>query len=101
MRQGRRTGPCTVSDPPEREGFAWPGAVQPGAAKRRRRRRHHRVSPALAAAQGQGRGPLPRRAGERDRESLRRRTAHAGLVGDDTLVYRVAFHVVPVAGEGR
>jgi hypothetical protein len=34
-----------------------------------------------------------RRAGERDRESLRRRTAHAGPVDDDTLVYRIEFHV--------
>ena len=35
-----------------------------------------------------------RQAGERDRESLRRRTAHAGPVDDDTLVYRIEFHVV-------
>jgi hypothetical protein len=35
-----------------------------------------------------------RRAGERDRESLRRRAAHAGPIADDTLVYRVEFHVV-------
>jgi hypothetical protein len=35
-----------------------------------------------------------RRAGERDRESLRRRAAHAGPIDDDTLVYRVEFHVV-------
>jgi hypothetical protein len=34
------------------------------------------------------------RSGERDRESLRRRAAHAGPIGDDTLVYRVEFHVV-------
>ena len=32
--------------------------------------------------------------GEPDRESLRRRTAHAGPVDDDTLVYRIEFHVV-------
>ncbi len=34
--------------------------------------------------------------GEADRESLRRRrrTAHAGPVQDDTLVYRIEFHVV-------
>jgi hypothetical protein len=32
--------------------------------------------------------------GEPDRESLRRRTAHAGPVHDDTFVYRVEFHVV-------
>lgn len=32
--------------------------------------------------------------GEADRESLRRRTAHAGPVQDDTLLYRIEFHVV-------
>jgi len=35
-----------------------------------------------------------RRCGETDRESLRKRTAHAGPVTDDTLVYRIEFHVV-------
>ncbi len=35
-----------------------------------------------------------RRSGERDRESLRRRAAHAGPIGEDTLVYRIEFHVV-------
>ena len=35
-----------------------------------------------------------RRTGEKDLESLRGRTAHAGPVDDDTLVYRIAFHVV-------
>jgi hypothetical protein len=35
-----------------------------------------------------------RRAGERDREALRRRAAHAGPIHDDTLLYRIAFHVV-------
>jgi hypothetical protein len=34
------------------------------------------------------------RSGEADRESLRRRAAHAGPIEDDTLVYRVEFHVV-------
>ena len=34
------------------------------------------------------------RSGEPDLESLRRRTAHAGPVGEDTLVYRVEFHTV-------
>jgi hypothetical protein len=34
-----------------------------------------------------------RRAGEPDRETLRRRTAHAGPVHDDTLVFRIEFHV--------
>jgi hypothetical protein len=40
-----------------------------------------------------------RQTGESDREALRRRTAHAGPVTDDTLVYRIEFHVVdgPVA----
>jgi ASCH domain len=33
-------------------------------------------------------------AGEVDRESLRRRAAHAGPIGEDTLVYRIEFHVV-------
>jgi hypothetical protein len=37
------------------------------------------------------------RTGERDIESLRARTAHAGPVHDDTLVYRIEFHVVPGA----
>ncbi len=32
--------------------------------------------------------------GEVDRESLRDRAAHAGPIGDDTLVHRVGFHVV-------
>lgn len=35
-----------------------------------------------------------RRSGERDRESLRQRAAHAGPIAEDTLVYRVEFHVV-------
>lgn len=34
------------------------------------------------------------RAGEADREMLRNRAAHAGPISDDTLVYRVEFHVV-------
>ncbi len=37
-----------------------------------------------------------RRAGEPDREALRRRAAHAGPVDDGTLLYRVEFH--PVSG---
>ena len=32
--------------------------------------------------------------GEPDREALRRRAAHAGPIGEDTLIYRVEFHVV-------
>ena len=35
-----------------------------------------------------------KRCGESDRESLRKRTAHAGPVHDDTLVYRIEFHVL-------
>jgi len=35
-----------------------------------------------------------RRAGETDRESLRRRAAHAGPIDDGTLLYRISFHVV-------
>jgi hypothetical protein len=34
------------------------------------------------------------RTGEPDVETLRRRAAHAGPIDDDTLVYRVEFHVV-------
>ena len=32
--------------------------------------------------------------GEPDVETLRRRTAHSGPIHDDTIVYRVEFHVV-------
>jgi hypothetical protein len=35
-----------------------------------------------------------RRAGEPDRESLRKRAAHAGPISNDTVLYRVEFHVV-------
>ena len=35
-----------------------------------------------------------RQCGEVDREQLRTRTAHAGPVDDDTLVYRIEFHAV-------
>ena len=34
------------------------------------------------------------RSGERDRDALRRRAAHAGPVHDETLVHRIEFHVV-------
>ena len=34
------------------------------------------------------------RTGEPDVDALRRRAAHAGPIHDDTLVYRVEFHVV-------
>jgi hypothetical protein len=35
-----------------------------------------------------------RRAGEPDRETMRRRAAHAGPIDEDTLVYRIEFHAV-------
>jgi hypothetical protein len=35
-----------------------------------------------------------RRSGERDRQSLRDRAAHAGPIDDDTPIYRIEFHVV-------
>ena len=35
-----------------------------------------------------------RRSGEDDLESLRKRAAHAGPIHDDTLLYRIEFHVV-------
>jgi len=39
------------------------------------------------------------RAGEPDREALRCRAAHAGPIGDGTLLYRVEFH--PVQGSAK
>jgi hypothetical protein len=35
-----------------------------------------------------------RRSGEDDLESLRKRAAHAGPIYEDTLLYRIEFHVV-------
>jgi hypothetical protein len=35
-----------------------------------------------------------RDSGEADREALRARAAHSGPIHDDTLVYRIEFHVV-------
>ncbi len=35
-----------------------------------------------------------RRCGERDREALRERAAHAGPIDEETLVYRIEFHAV-------
>ena len=35
-----------------------------------------------------------RRGGEQDLEVLRVRTAHAGPIDDDTLLYRIDFHLV-------
>jgi len=40
-----------------------------------------------------------RRAGELDRETLRRRAAHAGPIDEDTLVYRIELHPVSVDAE--
>jgi hypothetical protein len=37
--------------------------------------------------------------GEPDLESLRQRAAHAGLIDDDTLVFRLKFHVVKPKGD--
>jgi hypothetical protein len=34
------------------------------------------------------------RSGESDREAMRRRAAHAGPIHDDTLLYRIEFHIV-------
>ena len=34
-----------------------------------------------------------RRSGERDREALRQRAAHSGPIANDTLLYRVEFHL--------
>ena len=42
-----------------------------------------------------------RRAGSSDIESLRAITAHAGPVHDDTLVYRIDFHLVDPAPPRR
>src|SRR2546429_3854076 len=39
-----------------------------------------------------------RRAGEPDRETLRRRAAHAGPIDEDTLVDRIEFHTVSADG---
>ena len=36
-----------------------------------------------------------RRSGEVDREALRKRAAHAGPINNETVLYRVEFHVVP------
>ena len=35
-----------------------------------------------------------RRSGEADLESLRKRAAHTGPIVDDTLLYRIEFHVI-------
>jgi hypothetical protein len=41
-----------------------------------------------------------RLAGEHDREALRARAAHSGPITDNTLVYRIEFHVVETAMAG-
>jgi hypothetical protein len=35
-----------------------------------------------------------RRSGEESLEALRARAAHAGPIGDETLVYRIEFHIL-------
>jgi hypothetical protein len=40
-----------------------------------------------------------RHAGEADRETLRRRAAHAGPIDEDTLVYRIEFHAISPGAE--
>jgi hypothetical protein len=40
------------------------------------------------------------RTGEPDLDSLRRRAAHSGPIGEDTLLFRVEFHVVGPADLG-
>jgi hypothetical protein len=40
-----------------------------------------------------------RLAGEPDRETLRRRAAHAGPIDEDTLVYRIEFHALGLPGD--
>jgi hypothetical protein len=42
-----------------------------------------------------------RRSGEPDLQALRRRAAHAGPVTDDTLLYRVEFHLAGSPEERR
>jgi hypothetical protein len=45
-----------------------------------------------------------RRSGEADREALRKRAAHAGPINDETVLFRIEFHVVPSwpsSGHGR
>ena len=42
-----------------------------------------------------------RRSGEPDRESLRKRAAHAGPIADDTVLFRVEFHVARDSGTGE
>jgi hypothetical protein len=42
-----------------------------------------------------------RRSGERDRESLRQRAAHAGPIEEGTLLYRVEFHLAGPPASSR
>jgi hypothetical protein len=42
-----------------------------------------------------------RRSGEKDREALRRRAADASPIDQDTLLYRVEFHIVGPEDQGR
>lgn len=102
--------------------IAFIGGIKPGVARKRHLGRGGRFLPAVAPAEGKGRGSLPvgpayveidsiemmpfssitsaevRHSGETDRESLRKRAAHPGPIFDATLLYRVEFHLVDKAG---
>ena len=61
----------------------------------------YRVAPGMIVVDAIERVPFAaiteadvRRAGEFDRESLRKRAAHAGPIDDDTLVYRIELRAV-------
>ena len=65
-----------------------------------RRGGRYLVGPAVSRSTPWSQCPLPgsRRPtsagrGKRDRESLRQRADHAGPIADDTLVFRVEFHI--------
>jgi hypothetical protein len=62
---------------------------------------HYRVGPGLIEIDAIDLVPFAaiteadvQRAGEPDRETLRKRAAHAGPIDDDTLVYRIELHAV-------
>ena len=108
-RQARETGLGALAR--RAVDVASAGGVQPGSAGSGAGGRHHRVLPAVAPAQGAaGRAVLRRpgadrgrlrgadafaaitlgdirRSGERDRESLGQRAAHAGPIAEGTLLY--------------
>jgi hypothetical protein len=62
---------------------------------------HYQVGPAIIEVDAVELVPFSsisnedvQRAGEADRDTLRQRAAHAGPIDDDTLVYRIEFHLV-------